>query len=208
MGCKSCKSSGIMNPDIKTDENLVGSIIKYSVKTLGFLIGIALLPLINLAIIWFMFETIVLNKDIDLRSVINKYITDKKIKKEEEEEDEEDDDDDYDLTEDDVIMLNVEDITLELWEKIYEKLFGGFEDLSSSALEDEEEKDELEFVAKEHKTKQGYLKDGFVVDSDAEEDYTTEEEDEEVIAELKSDDTDESNSKSGGSELSEESYEE
>lgn len=111
MGCKSCKSSGIMNPDIKTDENLVGSIIKYSVKTLGFLIGIALLPLINLAIIWFMFETIVLNKDIDLRSVINKYITDKKIKKEEEEEDEEDDDDDYDLTEDDVIMLNVEDIT-------------------------------------------------------------------------------------------------
>ena len=102
----------------------------------------------------------------------------------------------------------MENLTLELWEKIYEKLFGGFEDLSSSALEDEEEKDELEFVAKEHKTKQGYLKDGFVVDSDAEEDYTTEEEDEEVIAELKSDDTDESNSKSGGSELSEESYEE
>ena len=102
----------------------------------------------------------------------------------------------------------MENLTLDLWGKIYEKLFGGFEDLSLSALADEEEKDELEFVAKEHKTKQGYLKDGFVVDSDAEEDYTTEEEDEEVIAELKSDDTDESNSKSGGSELSEESYEE
>jgi hypothetical protein len=109
MACKSCKSSGSMNPDIKTDEKLVGRIIKYAVKTLGFLIAIALLPLINLAIIWFMFETIVLNKDIDLRSVINKYVTDKKTQKEDEEEDEEEDD--YDLTEDDVIMLNVEDIT-------------------------------------------------------------------------------------------------
>ena len=107
----------------------------------------------------------------------------------------------------------MENLTLALWEKIYEKLFGGFEDLSSTALEDEEEKDELEFVAKEHKTKQGYLKDGFVVDSDVEEEYTTETEtdlgtetetEEEVIAELKSDDT----SKSGGSELSEEIYEE
>ena len=77
-----------------------------------------------------------------------------------------------------------------------------------TALEDEEEKDELEFVAKEHKTKHGYLKDGFVVDSDAEEEYTTEtEETEEVLSELKiNDSTDESNH--SNSELSEESYEE
>jgi hypothetical protein len=110
----------------------------------------------------------------------------------------------------------MENLTLDLWEKIYEKLFGGFEDLSSTALEDEEEKDELEFVAKEHKTKQGYLKDGFVVDSDVEDEYTsetetgteleTETEEEEVIAELKIDDSD--TSKSGGSELSEELYDE
>ena len=102
----------------------------------------------------------------------------------------------------------MENLTLDLWEKIYEKLFGGFEDLSLTALEDEEEKDELEFVAKEHKTKHGYLKDGFVVDSDAEEEYTTEtEETEEVLSELKiNDSTDESNH--SNSELSEESYEE
>ena len=56
------------------------------------------------------------------------------------------------------------DLTLEKWNKIYEKLFGGFEDLGS---EDEEE-DELADVPDEMKTKQGYLKDDFVVDDEEE----------------------------------------
>ena len=60
--------------------------------------------------------------------------------------------------------LSHTNLSLELWEKIYEKLFGGFEDLAVTALEDENEIDELENVPKEFKTKQGYLKDGFVVD--------------------------------------------
>jgi len=60
-------------------------------------------------------------------------------------------------------------ISLELWNKIYEKLFGGFEDLSKTAKEDEEEIDELENIPKHKKTKNGgYLKDGFVVDSEEE----------------------------------------
>ncbi len=57
-------------------------------------------------------------------------------------------------------------LSLPLWEKIYEKLFGGFENLAVTSVEDEEEEDELENVPKEKKTKHGYLKDGFVVDSD------------------------------------------
>ena len=57
------------------------------------------------------------------------------------------------------------DLSLALWNKIYEKLFGGFEDLATTAKEDEEEEDELANVPKEKKTKNGYLKDGFVVDS-------------------------------------------
>ena len=61
------------------------------------------------------------------------------------------------------------DLTIPLWDKIYEKLFGGFEDLSASAKEDEEEEDELQHVASDKKTKDGYLKDGFVVDSDTDE---------------------------------------
>jgi len=60
--------------------------------------------------------------------------------------------------------LSNTNLSVELWEKIYEKLFGGFEDLAVTALEDDNEIDELENVPKEFKTKQGYLKDGFVVD--------------------------------------------
>jgi hypothetical protein len=63
-------------------------------------------------------------------------------------------------------------LSLPLWEKIYEKLFGGFENLVTTSAEDDEEEDELANVPKEKKTKQGYLKDGFVVNSsdDEEED--------------------------------------
>jgi len=56
-------------------------------------------------------------------------------------------------------------LTTELWEKMYEKLFGGFYDLSKYQEEDESEEDELECVPANNKTKEGYLKDGFVVDS-------------------------------------------
>lgn len=56
-------------------------------------------------------------------------------------------------------------LSISLWNKIYDKLFGGFEDLASTAKEDEEQEDELDNIPKEKKTKDGYLKDGFVVDS-------------------------------------------
>jgi hypothetical protein len=69
-------------------------------------------------------------------------------------------------------------LTLSIWEKIYEKLFGGFEDLALCVLDDEEEEDELENIPKSQKTKKGgYLKDGFVIDSDEDEEnseYETE----------------------------------
>ena len=105
-------------------------------------------------------------------------------------------------------------LNIPLWEKIYEKLFGGFEDLAATAIEDENEEDELANVPKEKKTKQGYLKDGFVVDSsDADESVSVSGSEEEDTGE--SEDTDETE-KDGeeddividdiGSELSEESY--
>jgi len=69
------------------------------------------------------------------------------------------------------------DLSLPLWNKIYESLFGGFEDLTSSAIKDEQEEDELANVSKDKKTKHGYLKDGFVVDSSEtdENEYETDE---------------------------------
>jgi hypothetical protein len=54
-------------------------------------------------------------------------------------------------------------LTTEEWKNIYETLMGGFEDL------DDEEESEEEYVAPEDLTKQGYKKDGFVVDDDVEE---------------------------------------
>lgn len=51
------------------------------------------------------------------------------------------------------------------WNMIYEELFGGFENLDDTAEADEAEEDELENIPQEYKTKTGYLKDGFVVDT-------------------------------------------
>jgi hypothetical protein len=102
------------------------------------------------------------------------------------------------------------DLTLQLWNKIYEKLFGGFEDLSATAKEDEEEEDELANVPKEKKTKQGYLKDGFVVDSSDIDDEQSGSGTESSAEEELEDDSEENDNdiviEDIGSELSEESY--
>jgi hypothetical protein len=103
-------------------------------------------------------------------------------------------------------------LTSELWNKIYEKLFGGFENLADTIMEDEEEEDELANVPAEKKTKQGYLKDGFVVDSDedcdGEEEYTDVDSDEELVNDDVEEETDENDLELEdiGSELSEEDY--
>ena len=59
-------------------------------------------------------------------------------------------------------------LTTAIWNVIYERLFGGFEDLEATAVEDENEIDELDLVPAYQKTINGYLKDGFVVDDDSE----------------------------------------
>jgi hypothetical protein len=91
------------------------------------------------------------------------------------------------------------ELRLDVWTKIYEKLFGGFEDLITTAEEDENEEDELDHVPKEKKTKDGYLKDGFVVDSSDSEKDTNDDDEDDVELEDVTDDTHDS-------ELSEEEY--
>ena len=106
-------------------------------------------------------------------------------------------------------------LTLSMWNKAYEKLFGGFEDITANAEDDENEVDELAAVPKSKKTKQGYLKDGFVVDSsDADtesvEEKSQEDDGSEYETEEESSEEDENNKISVedvGSELSEEEYE-
>ena len=58
-------------------------------------------------------------------------------------------------------------LTATIWNVIYERLFGGFEDLASTAVEDENEIDELDLIPAYQKTINGYLKDEFVVDDDS-----------------------------------------
>ena len=76
-------------------------------------------------------------------------------------------------------------LTIPIWTKIYEKIMGGFEDLSKTSKEDEEEDDDLDKIPANKKTKSGYLKDGFIVDgdtgsdSDLDESEQTEDDDEE-----------------------------
>ena len=77
----------------------------------------------------------------------------------------------------DLTNETAEDFEIEEWNKLYEKLFGGFEDLG-----DEDSYSEEEEIPEHLKTKQGYSKeDGFVVSDDDEEDddYIPEEDSEE-----------------------------
>ena len=80
---------------------------------------------------------------------------------------------------------DIDDLTKKDWLVVYEEMFGGFED-----LDDEEEESEEEEIPEHLKTKQGYMKDGFVVDDD-EEDDDYEPEDEEESEEESEEDTNE-----------------
>ena len=112
------------------------------------------------------------------------------------------------------------DLTTSIWNKIYEKLFGGFEDLDD---DEEPSEDELEGVPASMKTHSGYLKDGFVVgtDSDSDGSYVEEakEEPDESSGETEEDDAnahddsgddvgdnDDTGSDASGSELEPEKY--
>ena len=99
-------------------------------------------------------------------------------------------------------------VTMDIWDKLYEKMYGGFENLGDTCKADDDESDELEAIPKSKKTATGYLKDGFIVDSDNEEDadYTDDDSDEEENAEDDNNVEELLELEDVGSELSEESY--
>ena len=101
------------------------------------------------------------------------------------------------------------DLTEDTWKKVYEHLFGGFEDIDDPDSEAESSEDELDSVPPEQKTKHGYLKDGFVIDGDeddSDEEYGSEEEEEDGSGSDEELDGDGIDEMSGGSELEEEEY--
>ena len=99
-------------------------------------------------------------------------------------------------------------VTMDIWDKLYEKMYGGFENLGDTCKADEDESDELETIPKHKKTSTGYLKDGFIVDSDNEEgeDYSDDDSDEEENVEEDNNAEELLELEDVGSELSEESY--
>jgi len=76
---------------------------------------------------------------------------------------------DTESIEDDNGIVN---LSVEEWNHFYEDLFGGFENLADTAIEDENEFDELAHVPAKMKTKTGYLKDDFIVEDDVVEDIS------------------------------------
>jgi hypothetical protein len=88
-------------------------------------------------------------------------------------------------------LYKLSDLSIDLWEKIYEKLFGGFENLNNTAIDDDNEVDELANVKSDKKTKHGYLKDGFVVDDLGDDEEDDDEDDEDCDDEDDDDDVEE-----------------
>ncbi len=98
----------------------------------------------------------------------------------------------------DLTNETADDFEINEWNKLYEKLFGGFEDLGEEDSYSEEEE-----IPEHLKTKQGYSKeDGFVVSDDDEEDeeYIPEEESEDE-AHTSTDDAEEEDGMGQESEL-------
>ena len=67
----------------------------------------------------------------------------------------------------DCMLVSRAPFTIALWQKLYKQLFGGFDDLTKMADDDDAEIDELETVSEKKKTRDGYLKDGFIVEDSA-----------------------------------------
>ena len=71
---------------------------------------------------------------------------------------------------------NIDSLSEKEWDSIYEYLFDGFDDIDKDSDNDDDYDDEEDDIPK---TKNGYIKDGFVVDDDEVEEEDEEEDDEE-----------------------------
>ena len=114
-GCKTKKEniSFYKDENILPKKKLIDEIKSYTSRTLLFLVVLLTIPIITFIIIYYMFTTIVLTKELKVKPFIVSLAKNmKKISDNSEEEEYGDDDDDDDfLDEEDLIMLNVEDIT-------------------------------------------------------------------------------------------------
>jgi ATP-dependent Zn protease len=99
---KQIKGKKTLNPNYKTN---------FILRLISFLIGLIFLPVIMVAVIWFMFDLLMLNKEIDMQKIV--MVLTSKIKPFNEDDDfsydENDEDDEF--TEENYEILDVEEIT-------------------------------------------------------------------------------------------------
>lgn len=95
-GCKAKKGVNTSsNDENKPKVSIIANIINYTIKLIGFGIALVLLPIVFVVIIYYMFNLIVMTKDIDIKPLfvsVSKLM--KKVAKDNADEDDEDDDDD------------------------------------------------------------------------------------------------------------------
>ena len=117
---KSLDSNNNENLETNLETNKPNNIINYLFKLIGFFMGLLLLPIIVLAIIWFMFQLLVLNQEVDMKRIV--LVLSSKLKRfnesnideiyygdDDDDEEEEYDEEEYD--EENYEMLDVDDIT-------------------------------------------------------------------------------------------------
>lgn len=105
MSCNCKNDKQLLEKDFNSNVKTKKSIGNYVLKTLVYLIFLLLLPLIIIALIVIGFKVFVLNESINIKPIllmIAKKMSQQQVEYE---------DDDYEVSEDDLIMVGVEDIT-------------------------------------------------------------------------------------------------
>lgn len=72
-------------------------------------------------------------------------------------------------------------LSVEEWETMYDAFMGGFEDLGTEDTSTDEDDVDAQEAAGRKLTRDGFVKDGFVVDDDEDEEEADEEEDDDVV---------------------------
>jgi hypothetical protein len=121
MGCgcntKNAKKTDALGPIEFSKVDVLDIIVKVFTKILGFSLAILTMPIISAFVLFFMFEMLVLNKQVDLKKLITGVSTKLSFMNESfdpfdnEDEDEEIYDEDEEFEEDKFDAINVEDIT-------------------------------------------------------------------------------------------------
>lgn len=121
MGCgcntKNAKKTDALGPIELSKLNFLDIIVKIFTKTVGFSLAVLTMPIISAFVLFFMFEMLVLNKQVDLKNLITgvskklSFMNESFDPFDNEDDDDEVYDEDEEFDEDEFDAINVEEIT-------------------------------------------------------------------------------------------------